>query len=64
MNREIYYDIRRSWNFYCKQAYGEAMMPDADDMENIRSEWVRLLPNPSASKSYFNSIEDEYIYNS
>jgi hypothetical protein len=30
LNREIYYDIRRSWNFYRNQAYAEAIMPDED----------------------------------
>ena len=45
MNREIYYDIRRSWNFYCQQAYAESMMPTQDDMDNIQDVWIRLLPS-------------------
>lgn len=63
MNREIYYDIRRSWNFYCKQAYGEAMMPTQDDMENIKNDWVRLVPDMKGNdKSFENLGSKEYLY--
>ena len=34
----VYADAKRSWNFYCKQAYGNAMMPNgADQMETIKN---------------------------
>lgn len=63
MNREVWYDIKRSWNFYCKQAYGEAMMPDAEDMEIIQDEWIRLLPNISIGDGYENEYGRQYIKN-
>lgn len=61
MNREIYYDMRRSWNFYCKQAYGEAMMPDSGDMENIRNSWLKLMPDIDIDKDSFESLGDSQI---
>jgi hypothetical protein len=64
MNREIYYDIRRSWNFYCKQAYGEAMMPNEDEMETIKNVWTKLIPDVYANESgYVNIGEPQRIKN-
>jgi hypothetical protein len=58
MNREIYYDIRRSWNFYCKQAYGDAMMPNGDALESIGRAWNRLIPDLDARDSFYSSVGD------
>lgn len=63
MNREIWYDIKRSWNFYCGQAYAEAMMPDSEDMENIKDEWIRLVPNMSIGDDYENEYGRQIIKN-
>lgn len=64
MHPEIYYNARRSWNFYCKQAYGEAMMPDQEDMETIRRSWNKLLPDMDAHKNAYDSLADvQTIYN-
>jgi len=56
MNREIYYDIRRSWNFYAKQAYGESMMPTQDEMETIKNVWLKLVPDVYANDSMYEGI--------
>lgn len=61
LNREIYHDIRRSWNFYCKQAYGEAMMPDQGDMETIRKSWTKLIPDLNMHDSAFDDLSNEQI---
>jgi hypothetical protein len=61
----VYYDARRSWNYYCKQAYGNAMMPDSDQMESIKNTWLRLVPSINAHKSFYSTIgEQEVIWNS
>jgi hypothetical protein len=57
INREIYYDIRRSWNFYSKQAYGEAMMPSQDEMETIKNNWNKLIPDYNADKSFYGNLD-------
>jgi len=61
MNREIYYDMRRSWNFYCKQAYAESMMPSADEMESIKNSWNTIMPNMSSHNSYYSDLSDKQI---
>lgn len=59
-----YYDIRNSWNFYCKQAYGEAMMPSIDDMESISNIWHKLYPEINDHSTFFSTSGDEQdIYN-
>ena len=60
----VYYDARRSWNFYCKQAYGDAMMPDADQMESIKNSWIRLVPNINEHDTFFSTLgEKEVVWN-
>ena len=60
----VYYDARRSWNYYCKQAYGDALMPNADKLESIKNAWVRLVPNLKEHASGFSTLgQEEYYYN-
>ena len=55
----LYNDARNSWNFYRNQAYAEAMMPTADDMQNIKNDWHKLIPDWDASDSFFKDINKE-----
>jgi hypothetical protein len=60
----VYYDARRSWNFYCKQAYGDAMMPDADQMESVKNAWLRLVPSINEHSTFFSTLgEQEIVWN-
>ena len=52
LNRDVFYDIRRSWNFYRQQAYAEALMPNnADEMESIKNTWLRMFPEMNMTHS-------------
>lgn len=60
----VYYDARRSWNFYCKQAYGNAMMPDADQLESLKNSWLRLVPEIRENRGFFSTLgQEQVIYN-
>jgi len=60
----VYYDARRSWNFYCKQAYGDALMPNADKLESIKNAWIRLIPELKEHNSGFSTLgQAQYYYN-
>jgi hypothetical protein len=60
----VYYDAKSSWNYYRKQAYGNAMMPNSDELETIKNVWIRLIPEINASKSFYSNIGDqEFVYN-
>ena len=40
------------------------MMPTADDMQNIKHEWNRLLPEFEASDKFFRDInKNDHVYN-
>ena len=54
LRSEVYYGIKTSWNFYRKQAYAEAMMPNDDQMTSIKNEWLKLVPE----------IDEELTFNS
>lgn len=59
----VYYDARRSWNYYSKQAYGEAMMPNQDQMESIKNSWLKLVPEINHHDSFFNTLgQEERVY--
>lgn len=62
--QNMYTYIQQQWNFYRNQAYAEAMMPTADDMRNIKSEWNRLVPNFNSDQTYFEELnKQDIIYN-
>jgi len=56
LQRQIYYDMKTSWNFYCKQAYGESLMPNADEMETIKNNWIKLVPDVYANNNSYDTI--------
>jgi hypothetical protein len=61
---EVYYDARRSWNFNCKKAYGNAMMPNVDQLESIKNQWLRLVPELDEHYTGFATLGDrQTIYN-
>jgi hypothetical protein len=57
----VYYDARRSWNYYRKQAYGEAMMPNADQLESLKNTWLRLVPNIDEHATFYSTLSDQEI---
>ena len=61
----LYYDAQRSWNFYSRQAYAEAMMPSNDnEVENIKNTWNTLVPEVHAYDTFFdNTGNEQLIYN-
>ena len=64
LNREVYYDIRRSWNFYRNQAYAEALMPNEDGMESIKNNWNKIVPEFRDHNTFYSHTgERQIIYN-
>jgi len=57
----VYFDARRSWNFYCKQAYGNALLPNKDQMESIKNAWVRLIPEINEHTSGYSTLGQRQI---
>lgn len=59
-----YYDAVNNWNYYRKQAYGEAIMPTQDDMISIKNLWLKLVPEIDSERT-FNSTDGgaQKIYN-
>lgn len=60
-NGTIYQYIQQQWHFYKRKAYTDAMMPTADDMENIKNDWNRLIPDINGSNTFFNHSGDQEI---
>jgi hypothetical protein len=51
--QNMYTYIQQQWNFYRNQAYAEAMMPTADEMQAIKNSWHQLLPDINANETFF-----------
>lgn len=61
--QNVYFYTQQQWNFYRNQAYAEAMMPTADDMENIKNDWNKLVPDWDARDTFFgNTGKEQSIY--
>ena len=60
----VYYDARRSWNYYSKQAYANAIMPNRDQMESIKNTWLRLIPEIHEHSTGFSTVgQRQIVYN-
>jgi hypothetical protein len=61
----VYYEAKRSWNYCCKQAYGNLMMPStADELESIKNTWLRLIPDLESHKTFYTKQgQREQVYN-
>lgn len=60
----IYYDAKRSWNFYRQQAYAECLMPNENEIENIKNTWHTLMPEIESYSTYFSTTGDiQKLYN-
>lgn len=60
-NITIYNYIQQQWNFYRNQAYAEAMMPTADDMQNIKNDWNKLIPDWDGDDTFFKYTGKEQL---
>jgi hypothetical protein len=61
---QVYYDARRSWNYNCKKAYGNAMMPNIDQLESIKNSWLRLVPEIEEHATGFSYLgQRQRVYN-
>lgn len=62
LDRERYYDIRRSWNFYRQQAYAELLMPNADGLESLKNHWNKLVPEMNDHSTYYSHTGERQVY--
>lgn len=61
ISQQDYMEMKTSWNYYCKQAYGEAMMPSTDELESIKNTWHKLYPEFDDHDTFFSTSGDEQI---
>lgn len=59
--QHIYYDAKRSWNFYRQQAYAESLLPNSNELENIKNTWHTLVPEFNSYDTFLNTTGDEQI---
>lgn len=62
--QHLYYDAKRSWNFYRQQAYAESLMPSTNEIENIKNTWHTLVPEVDSIDNFFYDMgKEQIIYN-
>ena len=59
--QQTYYYTQQQWNFYRNQAYAECMMPTPDDMQNIKNDWNKLIPDWDGDDTFFKNIGKEQL---
>jgi len=48
-------DLEQEWLFYCASAANQARMPSLDQMESLKNQWLRSIPNINEHQSGFRS---------
>lgn len=62
--QHVYYDMKRSYNFYRKQAYAESLMPNQDELTDIKHTWHTLVPEVDEDLTFFSTTGDrQHIHN-
>ena len=62
--QHVYYDMKNSYNFYRKQAYAESLLPNQDELSNIKHTWHTLVPEVDEDITFFSTTGDrQEIYN-
>lgn len=56
--QNTYSFLQQQWNFYRNQAYAECMMPTQDELESIRNDWNKLVPEYDSRLSFFKNQGD------
>lgn len=57
----VYYDAKRSWNFYRKQAYAHAMMPNIDQLESLKNQALKLYPEIQEFDNFFSTAGEQQV---
>lgn len=60
-NQNTYFYIQQQWNFYRNQAYAEAMMPNENEMSDIKNEWTKLIPDWSSDDNFFKNVGNRQL---
>lgn len=56
-------EAKRSWGFYRKAAYAEAMLPNADQLESLKNQSLKLYPEINDHANFFaTSGEQQTLY--
>lgn len=55
---KFYKDAEFKWQWYCGQAGAEAMKPDVFIMENIKRNFLSILPKVNSYKEFFDNLND------
>lgn len=62
--QHVYYDMKRSYNFYRKQAYAESLLPNQDELTDIKHTWNTLVPEVDEDLTFFSTTGDrQLMYN-
>lgn len=53
---DVYKESKSDWQWYCKQARGQANMPNLTYAEAIKDQWVKLRPNQNSYQTFYNDL--------
>ena len=60
----VFEHAESKWRFYAKQAYAVSLLPDIAQLESIKNQWLKLMPDLFAYDINFSQdSEQEIIYN-
>lgn len=54
--KDLFSFDEQEWNWYCGKASSDAKMPSVDQMESLKNQVIRMIPNINAHSSFFGSL--------
>lgn len=64
MDQLRYGMMQNSWIYHSKQAYGDMMMPNMDEMESIKNNWNKMYPEIDEHDTFYSHVgEEQEVYN-
>lgn len=59
----VFEHAESKWRFFSQQAYAEGIMPDIAQLESMKDQWLRLIPDITAFDNSFTSLSEPERYN-
>lgn len=56
--RWLYQDAEQKWQWYCNQAGAKALEPSVFQLENIKRNFLSILPKVNSYKEFFENLND------
>lgn len=59
---KVYAESKAEWKKYVRGAKAAALTPTLDQLENLKKQWVRIIPNTTTNSTFYTNLDKEEIF--